>query len=122
MAKKNSLEIKQEKALMLIVQGKTNTEIAEILEIDRVTLWRWKKERSFQEELNRIKNGINRAIWFKQRILLDKCQEIITEELNNKDSKKRVNIALTIYKNFKNDDTGYREIINLALDEDYPWD
>ncbi len=109
MAKKNSLELKQEKALMLIVQGKTNTEIAEILGIDRVTLWRWKKDLCFQEELNRIKNGINRALWFKQKKLLDKCQEIIKEELNNKESKNKLNIALSIWKTFKNDDIKYKE-------------
>jgi len=90
----------QIKALSLIMEGKSDQEIASILGVDRGTIWRWKnKDILFESELNRLKNEVVGSINIGSQTLLKKSIEIIQEELASGEN--RVNVALSIIKTLK---------------------
>lgn len=94
------LSTDQIKALNLIMQGKTDIEIAETLKIDRVTIWRWKnKDLLFISELNKLKNSFYKSLLTKEQLILDKSYKVIQEELDS--GKNKVQIALAIIKGIK---------------------
>lgn len=51
-----SLDLR-EKAILLLEKGKSNTEVAELLEIGIATLYRWQKKKAAGESLKPGKNG-----------------------------------------------------------------
>lgn len=51
----SKLEPQKFEMLVLLVQGKNQSEIAKELSIDRATVWRWKQEKDFAEALNVVR-------------------------------------------------------------------
>ena len=51
------LEERQERAIFLLMEGKTISDVATELGASRATIYRWKKDPLFDKELNRLKRS-----------------------------------------------------------------
>jgi transposase-like protein len=56
---KENLHERQERAILLLVEGKTMSETAEDVGVNRSTIYRWKTEDAlFMAEMNRLKESL----------------------------------------------------------------
>src|SRR5262245_50577367 len=51
----SSLDGKQLQAALALAEGKTETQTAQLLEVNRTTIYRWQKQAAFLAEVNRLK-------------------------------------------------------------------
>ena len=91
----------QLRAAQLIAKGLPTVEIAKELDIDRATLWRWRKHPEFMAELSRLSDAIKKEN--KSRLILDvaQIQELVLETLvdvaqNSNQDSARVQAARTL--------------------------
>lgn len=85
----NGLDPRQEQAVFLLASGKTVTATAAEVGVDRMTIYRWVREKKFQAKLDRLRSDINNAAQDRLLALADRAVAVIQEDLNN-DSDKRL--------------------------------
>lgn len=98
----SKLNPKQEQAIQLLASGTSVTQVANKVEVDRVTVYRWMNDRDFKRELNKIIETYTSALFFQAISELEsilqtgrdvdklKCIEIILS-LNGKNVSKNGN-------------------------------
>ena len=97
-----TLKPKQQKAIQMLLEGKTIQDITADLHIERNTLWRWKQEPLFISEYNRLNNAINKGIKNKHQELMVKSLKVLEEILDSgTDQKQKILVALAVIKAHK---------------------
>lgn len=61
----SKLNSKQEQAIQLLASGTSVTQVANKVEVDRVTVYRWMNDRDFKRELNKIIETYTSALFFQ---------------------------------------------------------
>lgn len=61
----SKLNPKQEQAIQLLASGTSVTQVANKVEVDRVTVYRWMNDREFKRELNKIIETYTSALFFQ---------------------------------------------------------
>jgi transposase len=115
-------ELKQNQlqAIEMILEGKTDVAISKELNIDKSTLYRWKKEDVFFiSEYRKASNDIREAIKEKHRKLLETSLEVLGKSLT--DDKLKVQVAMNILKSFDMDRLGKFLYVepNEVIDKNY---
>jgi|ETNmetMinimDraft_16_1059900.scaffolds.fasta_scaffold123608_1 transposase len=87
--KTKQLNIEQENAIDLLIQGKSDREVAEAVGVGRPTVWEWRNQRSeFIAELEHRR----RDLWGTQvdrlRQLVSKAVDVLAEDIQLKDDLK----------------------------------
>ena len=90
----NKLKENQLLAIPLVAQGVSGREIAEQLTVTEETVSRWKQVPEFQAGVNAILLECRDNAKQRLRNLLTNSLDLLEEEMNNPESKHRVNIAL----------------------------
>jgi hypothetical protein len=97
--REQGLTIEQLNAIDLLVIGKTDQEVADIVGVNRVTVTKWRNyDIYFQAELNKRRKEIWNSSLDRMRALLPKAMERLEREL---DSKHGWKIALEVLKLIK---------------------
>ena len=90
----NKLKENQLLAIPLVAQGVSGREIAEQLAVTEETVSRWKQVPEFQAGVNAILLECREIAKQRLRNLLTNSLDLLEEEMNNPESRHRVNIAL----------------------------
>ena len=90
----NKLKENQLLAIPLVAQGVSGREIAEQLSVAEETISRWKQTPEFQAGVNAILLECREIAKQRLRNLLTNSLDLLEEEMNNPESRHRVNIAL----------------------------
>lgn len=61
----SKLNPKQEQAMQLLASGTSVTQVANRVEVDRVTVYRWMNDRDFKRELNKIIETYTSTLFFQ---------------------------------------------------------
>ena len=69
------LAIQKQRALQLLLEGKSASQVAEMIGVDRTTIYRWLKEPSFIAERNRQANELRDAAQSRLHALVGKSIE-----------------------------------------------
>ena len=90
----NKLKENQIIATQKVAMGLTNRQIAKELNVAEETICRWKQTPEFQAEINAILLECRDNAKQRLRNLLTNSLDLLEEEMNNPESRHRVNIAL----------------------------
>ena len=90
----NKLKENQIIATQKVAMGLTNRQIAKELNVAEETICRWKQTPEFQAEVNAILLECRDNAKQRLRNLLTNSLDLLEEEMNNPESRHRVNIAL----------------------------
>ena len=90
----NKLKENQIIATQKVAMGLTNRQIAKELNVAEETICRWKQTPEFQAEVNAILLECRDNTKQRLRNLLIHSLDLLEEEINNPESRHRVNIAL----------------------------
>lgn len=106
--REHGLTMEQLNAIDLLVTGKNDQEVANIIGVNRVTVTKWRNyDIYFQAELNRRRKEIWSSSLDKMRALLPKAMERLEQEV---DSKHGWKIALEIMKLIKIEGSHIKDI------------
>ena len=61
----SKLNSKQEQAIQLLASGTSVTQVANKVEVDRVTVYRWMNDREFKRELNKVIETYTSTLFFQ---------------------------------------------------------
>lgn len=61
----SKLNPKQEQAIQLLASGISVTQVANKVEVDRVTIYRWMNDREFKRELNKVIETYTSTLFFQ---------------------------------------------------------
>lgn len=61
----SKLNHKQEQAIQLLASGTSVTQVANKVEVDRVTVYRWMNDRDFKRELNKLIETYTSTLFFQ---------------------------------------------------------
>lgn len=75
------LAIQKQRALQLLLEGKSASQVAEMIGVDRTTIYRWLKEPSFIAERNRQANELRDAAQSRLHALVGKSIEVVERQL-----------------------------------------
>lgn len=93
------LSVKQLNAVDLLVVGKTDQEVGNMVGVHRVTVSKWRLyDPVFQAALNDRRAQIWNGTADQMSALLPKAIEILTKELENEESPQRFQIAMALVK------------------------
>lgn len=94
--REQGLTIEQLNAIDMLVMGRTDKEVAEIIGVNRVTITKWRNyDLCFQAELNKLRKEIWNSSIDKMRALVPKAIERLEKEVGSENGWK---IALEIVK------------------------
>ncbi len=82
----------------LLIAGQSKSEVAAVLGIDRVTVWRWHNEPEFQAQYNQRCHDIYDANADKLRALGDQAIDVLAEMLSSKKENIRLKAAGIVLK------------------------
>ena len=92
----NKLKENQIIATQKVAMGLTNRQIAKELNVAEETICRWKQTPEFQAEINAILLECRNNAKQRLRNLLTNSLDLLEAEMNNPESRHRVNIALNM--------------------------
>src|SRR2546421_4920314 len=95
---KNSLNEKQLAAIEMLVVGRSLTTIAKQIEVDRKTLYRWRKDDQFLEVLNARRREVWGDVVGRLRDLTQPSLEVIAEHLEDRYDRARFRAASLILR------------------------
>ena len=98
--KTRQLNVEQENAIDLLLQGKSDREVAEAVGVSRQTVTEWRNHNSvFVAELNRRRQEIWGSQTARLRLLVSQAVDVFEEDLqNDQDLKLRQSAAVHILK------------------------
>jgi hypothetical protein len=121
----HGLTLAQQNAVDLLAAGKNDTETAGALELNRVTVTRW---RLYSPEFRAALAAQRAAIWGasadRLRALLPKAIDTLADALDSADDAERVNVALAVLKLagplpvVPNEPTDPEDILRRAVEEE----
>lgn len=91
----------QEKAVFLLAGGKTISETAKALNIDRGTLYIWQKNSAFEAFYNLIRNELKKASINQLISLNEEALQVIKDLLKCKNENTRLKVASYILNSIK---------------------
>lgn len=99
----NTLTLQQEKAITLLLSGKSITEVAKELGVTRQTIWEWKKKnRYFIAEFNQRKEELFSSQSERLFSMVQKALNVVEEVLEkSEDGNLRLRAALTLLRNLE---------------------
>jgi hypothetical protein len=96
---KRGLTLPQLNAIDLLAAGKTDKETAELLNLSRTCITKWRLyDPIFQAALNRLRAEVWGAGIDRLRSLIPKALDALAEELENRDSPNRLKVASEILR------------------------
>ena len=95
---KNLLNEKQLAAIEMLVVGRSLTAISQAIEIDRKTLYRWRKDDAFLEVLNARRREVWGDVVGRLRDLTHPSLEVMAQQLEEKYDRSRVRAASLILR------------------------
>jgi hypothetical protein len=96
---KGGLTLPQQSAIDLLASGKTDTEAAELLQLSRVTVTKWRLySPTFQAALNQRRSAVWGAGVDRLRSLVSKALDALADELDNRDNPDRLKAAVEVLK------------------------
>ena len=95
-AEEVKLTSQQQKALELLGTGKTITEVASSLDLNRTTIWRWTKTPEFQASLNTMIAEARVEVQQSLIALQEKAIEALKECLSSSNDMVRLKTALSV--------------------------
>ena len=95
-AEEVKLTSQQQKALELLGTGKTITEVASSLDLNRTTIWRWTKTPEFQASLNTMIAEARVEVQQSLIKLQEKAIEALKECLSSSNDMVRLKTALSV--------------------------
>ena len=94
----NEMNVKEEMALALILQGRKDAEVAKELGISRMTIWRWKKDNvQFIQALEEKRAHLRQQAEDNLLELTESAVNAIRDALNNGDTKIRLQAAKLVF-------------------------
>lgn len=94
---RRKLSNKQQRALELLLQGKTQTEVASELEIDPSTVWRWLRlGTAFEDQYRQARAEIWSSMRWRLRQLGSKALDVLETSLSSEDERIRLKAAIEI--------------------------
>ena len=75
------LAIQKQRALQLLLEGKSASQVAEMIGVDRTTIYRWLKEPSFIAERNRQANELRDAAQSRLHALVGKSIDVVERQV-----------------------------------------
>jgi hypothetical protein len=106
----------QERAVQLIVSGKTKAEVAQDLNIDRSTLYKWSDKIAFEAYYNLLKKDVQDQSINKLLGLYDKAISAISKGLESDSESIRIKTALWLIERIGGHEISYtdpKEVIRL---------
>ena len=89
----DDLSDKQQKAIAMLISGKSYTQIAKRLEIDRSTLWRWRnRDSDFRRNLENAREEAYRDADSRLRELVPRALEVLESQLADGDYQTAVRV------------------------------
>jgi hypothetical protein len=82
----SGLDSKQLKAALALAEGKTETQTAQLVEVNRSTIYRWQKQAAFVAEVNRLNREYVGEYRAKVRSLIAKATQTVEDCLDREDS------------------------------------
>ena len=95
-AEELKLTSQQQKALELLSTGKTITEVASSLDLNRTTIWRWTKNPEFQASLNTLIAEARVEVQQSLIALQEKAIETLKDCLSSSNDMVRLKTALSV--------------------------
>jgi transposase len=95
-----ALNAKQLQVAVALAAGKTETDAARLVGVNRSTIYRWQRDPEFVAELNRLKREIRADRRAKLRTLLDTATEIMQRSLEDEDEDIRLKAAMFVLTKF----------------------
>jgi hypothetical protein len=87
----------QTRAIELTIQGHNDTQVAQLLRINRRTLWTWKTQNpTYQQALSSARTQAHAGIIDRYRNLLLRASEILAQILEDPSEEKRQRTALAL--------------------------
>jgi DNA-binding CsgD family transcriptional regulator len=81
LAKSSDLSEKQNRALDLLAEGMSDTEVATVINIDRRTIYRWRRRPAFRRELQRLRTELREVATDRLHLLLPAAFEVLTRQM-----------------------------------------
>jgi hypothetical protein len=94
----NCLSDKQATAIDMLVMGKTYQSIADALAVDRKTIYRWRQDEDFKEELSRRRRERWSAATDRLQSMIDDSLSVIDEQLHDRYERTRFRAAATVLR------------------------
>ena len=104
--KVTGLTPQQEKAAVLLISGKTMTETAKAVKIERSTLYQWSEKANFRAYYNSLAKQIRDAHKHSLFGLIDEAYKTIRESLKAKNESLKLKAALSIIDRVKDIEAG----------------
>ena len=95
-AEEEKLTSQQQKALELLGTGKTITEVASSLDLNRTTIWRWTKKPEFQASMNTLIAEAREEVQQSLIALQEKAIETLKDCLSSSNDMVRLKTALSV--------------------------
>jgi len=75
------LAVQKQRAIQLLLEGKAVSQVADLVSVDRTTVYRWLKEPSFVAERNRQANELRDAAQSRLHALVGKSIDVVERQL-----------------------------------------
>jgi hypothetical protein len=92
----------QEKAVALIVNGKSYTDTARELKIDRSTLYAWSNKINFQAYYNRLISDVRQDVLNELHSFHLDAVNVIRDSLNSKNDTVKIKVAFWLFEKLEN--------------------
>jgi transposase len=92
------LSIRQIKAIELLLRGMSDAQVAAELQVDRGTVFRWRKDENFARELDRQGRILIEQSTARMRRLLDPALNILEKQLESSDPKTQLRAAAILVR------------------------
>src|SRR6266511_4092557 len=88
----------QQNAIELLLQGASDTQVAEKLAVDRSTIFRWRKSDLFAAELDFHRRALREHPTARLQALLDPALDILQAQLTANDPRTQLRAAITLVR------------------------
>jgi GTP1/Obg family GTP-binding protein len=99
----------QEKAVALIVNGKSYTDAAKELKIDRSTLYSWSNKINFKAYYNRVISDVRQDVINELHSFHLDAVRVIRDSLNSKNDTVKIKVAFWLIEKLENRDIGHSD-------------
>lgn len=95
-------ELKKREAISLMLTGKTDAEVADVVGVTRQTIWKWKREEDFNHDVVDAGESLLAEHTIAVSALVDEAIAVMSELLKSKDESMKFKVAMTVLNSAKN--------------------